>query len=157
LSPKKTPSQLVGKTTSEEVLNLVKEALEAYQNVTPIRDNLRKFTTNIGAFDSWLAMLPEAFPYASTVYGGIKILLKAATKMGEVREKVFEVVGLIPAMVAKTYKYTELYASSSQLQIQSEELYGEILGVCDHVLDWLNKPPASGFTHICIIIIRNSN
>jgi len=155
LPPKSKPSRLAGTSSSEEVMELVNDTLRTYKNVPTIQENLRKFSAHVKKFDSWLQRMPKAFPYSEVVYGGIKILLEAAGRFQEVRERVMEVIALIPDTVGKAFYYTGLYPVQSfgPLQIHSEELYVAILSICDYVLDWLLKAPASMFTQIFLILI----
>ena len=136
------------------MLKLIDDAHTQYKYIPRIRQSLRKFTTYANKFNTCLDLLSKApfeFPYLSVIYGGIKILLEAAARLHDMREKVFEVVGLIPDMAAKAQIYSDIYKSSPRLQEKSEELYVAILGVCDHVLKLLNKTPPSKFTQRFLI------
>ncbi|KAG0124129.1 hypothetical protein HOY82DRAFT_673677 [Tuber indicum] len=143
-SVEKTPSKLVGKTTWDDVKELMRKAEDEYQDVGTIRKHLRKFSENAPIFNSWLTLLPQA-SYTSTIYGGFRIMFDAAGKLHGVREKVFEILGEIPDRIAKTQVYAELYRSSKQVQERSAELYVAILDIFEHVLGWFAKKPERKF------------
>ena len=66
----------------------------------------------------------------------ISISFKAAIKIKEVRESIFDALGSIPTTLANAKLYTEMW-KSVELHREFSKLYTAILEVFEHMLSWL--------------------
>ena len=146
--------------TWEEVEHVVGEVKRQYEGKSGAMAATRRFFDRIGknggTFTAWLGLLPDG-EYSSVVCGAFKLIIKvstptgvrcftpcdtkrlsekAAIKIKEVRESIFDALGSIPTTLANAKLYTEMWRSV-ELHGEFSKLYTAILGVFEHMLSWL--------------------
>ena len=134
--------------TLENLLSKAKEVELNYKNSGKTRKAMRFFLKYSAEVASWLVVFPRTFPHSAIAFGGLKLLLEAAGRVGEGSADVFKILGEIPKALASVNVYVKLYKSSELIQAKSEEIYLVLIDVFEYALSWLFKAPASMLTVI---------
>ncbi|PUU78256.1 hypothetical protein B9Z19DRAFT_1127125 [Tuber borchii] len=141
-----TKTQVWESMTLSNILKKAQAAEEKYKKSSVIRGWLRKFAKELPLLKPWLGLLPATlFPYTNVLMGGLKIMLDAAAKVQDGREKIVKILGEIPGIIGRGQVFAEIYQSSPRVQERSEQLYIVMLDVFEHVLIWLTRKAATNF------------
>ena len=107
-----------------------------------IRGCLRKFSDNAESFTVLLEFLPTD-TYGSLIFGGVSVILSAASKVGRAREGVLEALAEIPEILASAGIFDTMYKNSPRLQGAVSQLYVAILRALEYILLWFHQSAAS--------------
>lgn len=131
----------------ENLLEKVKNVESEYENSSKIRKAMRRIRKYAEAVATWLVALPRNFAHAAVAYGGTKLLLEAAARLGEASADAFKILGEIPKALASMAPYVTIY-KSQPVQAKNEEIYKVLIELFEYALSWLYKNPASMLTAI---------
>ncbi|KAI9774143.1 MAG: hypothetical protein M1840_005236 [Geoglossum simile] len=106
-----------------------------------VRGCLRKFSDNAESFTLLLEFLPSD-AYGSLIYGGVSVILSAASKVGHAREGVLEALTEIPEILASAGIFDTMYKSSPRLQKAVSQLYVATLLALEYILLWFHQSAA---------------
>ena len=111
-----------------------------------VRHGLRKCGENSKRFSGWLDLLPSDSEYFSIVCGGLKLIIKAADRLGIVRKSICDAIADIPAYLTTTSLVSGLFRQSKELHEASSALYIATLAALDHIVVWFRQKAASMLT-----------
>ncbi|KAI9775618.1 MAG: hypothetical protein M1839_001019 [Geoglossum umbratile] len=114
-----------------------KESLKA-----KVRGCLRKFSENAQSFTVWLDFLPND-TYGSLIYGGVSVILAAASKIGHARDGVLEALAEIPDILANAGIFNNMYKDSPRVHTAVSNLYVATLLALEYILFWFHQSAAS--------------
>lgn len=147
----RTKFDIRGKHTWEEVIQEAKIAELKYKRkgsddspFSKVRGCFRKLQSRVSGFEAWLELIPSS-TYSTVVSGGFKIIIRASTRMNEIREFIFTALASIPDEIEKAQLMMEMNRDlkfSPRLHERISELYVSILKVMHHILLWLQKKSA---------------
>ena len=133
--------------TWEEVLDEVNQVASQYKDKSgfwaKIRRGMRKFGESSQAFAGWLELLPSDSEYFSIICGGLKLIIKAAARLRDVRESVLDAIANIPALLNNTKLVNGIFKRSKELHQSSSALYVTTLAALDHIVVWFRQNAAS--------------
>jgi hypothetical protein len=107
-----------------------------------VRGCLRKFGDNAESFTLLLEFLPSD-TYGSLIFGGVSVILSAASKVGHAREGVLEALAEIPEILASAGIFDTMYKNSPRLQRAVSQLYVATLLALEYILLWFHQSAAS--------------
>ena len=139
--------------TWEEVIDEVNLIAGQYKDKSgfwaKIRRSLRKCGENSQAFAGWLELLPSDSEYFSIICGGLKLIIKAAARLKDVRESIFDAIAKIPTLLSNTKLVQGIFGQSKELHMASSALYVSTLAALDHIVTWFRQNAASMLIDIC--------
>ncbi|MCJ1382835.1 hypothetical protein MMC17_005948 [Xylographa soralifera] len=103
------------------------------------RRGYESFGKNSATFQSWLELLPTESNYLSVLCGGLKLILRAAHRLSEIRSKIHEFVENIPRTISGTAIVLGAFKNSPELHKSTAELYVAILKPLQAVYEWCQK------------------
>ncbi|KAM0254282.1 hypothetical protein ACHAQJ_006922 [Trichoderma viride] len=130
--------------TAAQLESLVEESIKRYQKNDSkgfwgkIRLACRKLGENKDNIEGWLGVLPSENQYLSVVCGGLMLIVKAAARLNDIREKVLESLESIPTLISNAQRVSIIYAESNKLKALSKAFYASILTALGHILKYLN-------------------
>ncbi|KAI3318453.1 hypothetical protein HD806DRAFT_315959 [Xylariaceae sp. AK1471] len=137
----KTRFNLQAKHTWSEVISEAEFAEIKYNSKADkespfgrVRGFFRSLRSNSPAIENWLDLLPTESEYGSLICGGLKVILRAATRMDEVKDFIISAMAAIPDEVEKA----QLMIDYSQDQDISRRLYNRVSSLYCTVFDILN-------------------
>jgi hypothetical protein len=107
-----------------------------------VRGFFRALQRDTAAPEGWLEVLPTQSEYASVICGGFKVLLRAASRMDEIRESIMGALATIPDEVEKAKLMIDFHQGlkpSKRLYGEVSELYTSLFAVLNHVIYWFNQ------------------
>ncbi|KAI0165324.1 hypothetical protein GGR52DRAFT_104637 [Hypoxylon sp. FL1284] len=111
-----------------------------------VRGFFRSLQKKSPILDSWLKLLPEESEYASLICGGFKIILRAATRMDEIKDYMIQALGTIPEEVESAQlmiDYNKDLDTSRRLYRRVSSLYYSVFGVLEHIIRWYGQKSVS--------------
>ncbi|KAI9690601.1 MAG: hypothetical protein M1820_009996 [Bogoriella megaspora] len=142
-----------GRHTMQEVIEEVKATEMAYKRkatgdnsaLGKVRGSLRRLESRTGSLEALLDFVPNQSVYASVVCGGFKMIIRAATRMQEIRESIYNTLATIPDELEKAQITKAIYSDiepSPRLHKCVSELYVCILKALQHIMQWLSQNSA---------------
>ncbi|KAL8295803.1 hypothetical protein RB597_009127 [Gaeumannomyces tritici] len=131
-----------GKHTIQELLDVVESAVDKYQNADTkglwgkVRLAFRKLGGSGDVVTGWLGLLPSETEYLSVICGGLKLIIKAASRMKSVADKVLEALCDLPALLSSTKRVLQCFP---ELRAHSDALYKSTLAALGHMLAYLGR------------------
>lgn len=126
--------------TWDEVLAEVDRVACQYRDITgfwaKIRKGLRKFGDDHGAFDAWTELLPTQSLYCSVLCGGLKLVIRAAARLKDIRESICDALSEIPVLLSNTKLILGAFKKSKELHRCSSTLYVTTLAALEHIVTW---------------------
>lgn len=112
-----------------------------------VRGLFRLLQKRSPAIDSWLGLLPSQSEYGSLICGGLKLVLCAATKMGEIRESIIRAMATIPDEVEKAQLLLDYNEDldTTRLLKKVSELYYVVFDLIEYIIAWYGQK--SGIRH----------
>ncbi|KAH8704255.1 hypothetical protein BGW36DRAFT_444961 [Talaromyces proteolyticus] len=107
-----------------------------------VRGFFRSLQKRSAIIENWLDLLPTQSQYGSLICGGIKMILRAATRMDEVKEFIFKALATIPDEVEKAQlmiDYNQDLQAFSRLYNRVSSLYSTIFGILEHIITWYGQ------------------
>ncbi|KAI0407319.1 hypothetical protein F4802DRAFT_555016 [Xylaria palmicola] len=107
-----------------------------------VRGLFRSFRSNSPAIQNWLSLLPSDSMYASLICGGLKVILRAATKMDEIKESIVGAMAAIPDEVDKAQLLIDYNAGQDinrRLYTSVSSLYSAVFGILNHIIVWYKE------------------
>ncbi|GAW26731.1 hypothetical protein SAMD00023353_4600300 [Rosellinia necatrix] len=148
----KTRFDLQAKHTWSEVINEAKIAEMKYNNKANkespfgrVRGLFRILRSNSPAMENWLGLLPTESAYGSLICGGLKVILRAATRMDEVKEFVVQAIAAIPEEIEKAQlliDYTEGQDTNRRLYNSVSSLYCAVFDILNDIIAWYKERSA---------------
>ncbi|KAL8391294.1 hypothetical protein RB595_010058 [Gaeumannomyces hyphopodioides] len=138
----KTGIDPYGKHTIQELLAVVESAVDKYQNADTkglwgkVRLAFRKLGGSGDVITGWLGLLPSETEYLSVVCGGLKLIIKAASRMKSVADKVLEALCDLPVLLSSTKRVLQCFP---ELRAHSDALYKSILVALGRMLAYLGR------------------
>ncbi|KAE8452652.1 hypothetical protein EG329_013911 [Mollisiaceae sp. DMI_Dod_QoI] len=129
----------------KEVVQQIDSALNAYRRDSErtiwevIRKGFWRLSECSDALENWLKLLPSSNDYCSVIYGGISLILKAAARIGDVRNEAFDALAKIPDYLENTRQAVNLFSNSESLRRCGVKLYTVTIVVLRHILEWFKK------------------
>lgn len=160
--PKKyqTKFDIRGKHTWNEVIEEVQNAELKYKKkgsddgaFSKVRGCFRKLEGRAQGFETFLELIPSQNNYASPIAGSFKLIIRASTRMNEVREFVFSTLASIPEEIERAQlllDFNQDLIISPRLHKRISEMYISILNLIKHILQWLES--RSGMRHIKVFV-----
>ena len=153
-----------GKHTWEEVIQEVRYAEEKYKKkasdesaFSKVRGAFRMLEGRAASFETFLELIPSQNNYASPIAGSFKLIIRASTRMNEIRDFIFSTLASIPQEIERAQlvlEFNQDLGLSPRLHKQISELYISILKVIDHVLNWIKQK--SGIKHLKALVQQGS-
>ncbi|KAH0541252.1 hypothetical protein FGG08_004257 [Glutinoglossum americanum] len=106
-----------------------------------IRGCLRRFSDNTESLAFLLEFLPSD-SYGSLIYGGVAVILKAASRLGHAREGVLEALTELPEILSSASIFDAMYKDSPRLKNAVSVLHVATLLALEHILSWFSKHAA---------------
>lgn len=160
----KTKFDVRGKHTWEEVIEEAQAAEAKYRKkgsdesaFSKIRGYFRKLEGRAAAFETFLELIPSQNNYASPIAGSFKLIIRASTRMNEVRDFILSALASIPEDIERAQLLLEFNSDlimSPRLHKRISELYISILRVLQQVLQWLERK--SGIKHLKAFVQQSS-
>ncbi|KAL7919886.1 hypothetical protein ACQKWADRAFT_299920 [Trichoderma austrokoningii] len=131
--------------TVAQLESLVDESIKRYQANDSrgfwgkIRLACKRLGENKENIEGWLGVLPSENQYLSVICGGLKLIVKAAVKLNENREKVLRSLESIPTLISNAQRVTIIYKESDKLKLLSNTFYTSVLAALGHILKYLNN------------------
>lgn len=148
----KTRFDLRTKHTWSEVIEEATTAETKYQKkgdgespFGKVRGFFRTLQMKSPVAEGWLDLLPSQTEYMSLVCGGFKVILRAATRMNDVKDFVVETLAAIPEEVERAklrINNNEGLEPSKRLYDSVSHLYVTIFAVLEHIIDWYSQRSA---------------
>ncbi|KAJ8133034.1 hypothetical protein O1611_g590 [Lasiodiplodia mahajangana] len=145
----KTGFNLQSKHTWAEVISEAKCAEIKYNKKADkespfgrVRGFFRSLRSNSPAIQNWLSLLPSDSMYGSLICGGIKVILRAATRMDEIKEFIVGAMAAIPEEVDKAQlliQYNTDQDVNRRLYKSVSSLYYAVFGILNHIIVWYRK------------------
>ncbi|KAF9639965.1 hypothetical protein BFW01_g11771 [Lasiodiplodia theobromae] len=140
----KTGIDIHDKHTMQQVWNELDEAIKQYQEkgTKGIRGRIRGLGRKLGkhseAVDVWLGLLPTQSQYLSVVLGGLKLIIKAASRMKSLTDEIIDALLEIPVIFDTTERARTSYGSDSLKNITGA-LYTSMVKALGHILEYLRR------------------
>ncbi|PYH99752.1 hypothetical protein BO71DRAFT_424824 [Aspergillus ellipticus CBS 707.79] len=102
------------------------EAMREYENdVDNKARNLGESSLgeHSGILEGWLGLIPSESNYLSTICGGIKLVLHAASRMKDIREDILSALCDIPVILNGAQRVLGIYKVSNELRVYNDALY----------------------------------
>lgn len=145
-----------GKHTWDEVIQEVQIAELKYKKkgsdegaFSKVRGCFRKLESRAAGFETFLELIPSQNNYASPIAGSFKLIIRASTRMNEIRDFIFSALATIPEEVEKAQLLLDFNQDldfSTRLHKRISELYISILNLIKQILQWLES--RSGMRHL---------
>ena len=122
-----------------------------------VRGLFRSLQSNSPAIQNWLSLLPSDSMYGSLICGGIKVILRAATRMDEIKESIVGALAVIPGEVDKAQlliDYNMDQDINRRLYKSVSSLYCAVFGLLNHIIVWYKKRSIK--RHAKAIILQES-
>ncbi|KAI0199495.1 hypothetical protein F4808DRAFT_461815 [Astrocystis sublimbata] len=129
--------------TISQLTQLIESTIDTYENEDTegcwgrIRLAFRKFGENGKAFEGWLGLLPTESMYLAVVCGGLKLIIKAASRMRNVAKQVLDGLHRIPDILNGARRVLRIFEHDDNLLDQSRKLYTSVLTALGHMLEYL--------------------
>jgi len=110
-----------------------------------VRGFFRALQRDTATPQGWLEIMPTQSEYASVICGGFKVLLRAASRMDEIREFILRALATIPDEVENAQLMIDFHQGlkpSRRLYDKVSELYISIFSLLNHVVYWFNQRSA---------------
>jgi len=107
-----------------------------------VRGFFRSLQKRSPMMENWLGLLPADSEYGSLICGGIKIILRAAARMDEVREFMVRTLASIPDEIERAQlviDYNQKLSTYPRLYKSVSSLYYSIFEVLTHVITWYGQ------------------
>ncbi|KAI1150758.1 hypothetical protein F4825DRAFT_425466 [Nemania diffusa] len=107
-----------------------------------VRGFFRSLRSNSPAIQNWLSLLPSDSMYGSLICGGFKVILRAATRMDEIKEFIVGAMAAIPDEVDKAQlliDYNTDQDVNRRLYTSVSSLYIAVLGILNHIIVWYKE------------------
>jgi hypothetical protein len=160
----KTKFDIRGKHTWEEVIEEVQAAETKYRKkgsdesaFSKIRGCFRKLEGRAAAFETFLELIPSHNNYASPIAGSFKLIIRASTRMNEIRDFTLLALATIPEDIERAQlmlEFNQDLIMSPRLHKRISELYISILSVLQQILQWLERN--SGIKHFKVFVQQSS-
>ncbi|KAI0151811.1 hypothetical protein GGR57DRAFT_470459 [Xylariaceae sp. FL1272] len=98
--------------------------------------------SNSSAMENWLDLLPSGSVYGSLICGGFKIILRAATRMDEIKQFIIKAMADIPEEIAKAkllIEYNEGQDPNQRLYNSISTLYRVVFDILDSIIRWYRE------------------
>ncbi|KAI0529919.1 hypothetical protein GGR58DRAFT_277212 [Xylaria digitata] len=145
----KTRFSLQSKHTWAEVVSEAKFAELQYNKKVGkespfgrVRGLFRALRSNSPAISDWLDLLPTDSLYGSLICGGLKVILRAATRMDEIKEFLLAAMAAIPDEVEKAQLLIDYNAdqdTTQRLYNSVSSLYYSVFDILNHVIIWYKE------------------
>ncbi|RWA07424.1 hypothetical protein EKO27_g7677 [Xylaria grammica] len=107
-----------------------------------IRGFFRILRSNSPAITNWLDLLPTESEYGSLICGGFKLILRAATRMNEIKEFIVGAMAAIPDEVEKAQLLIEYNADQDvnrRLYNSVSSLYRTVFDILNDIIGWYKE------------------
>ncbi|RYC58964.1 hypothetical protein CHU98_g7253 [Xylaria longipes] len=160
----KTRFNLQAKHTWAEVINEAEFAEMKYNRKVDkespfgrVRGLFRILRSNSPAIHNWLDLLPTESTYGSLICGGLKVILRAATRMNEINEFIVEAMAAIPDEVEKAQlltDYNEEQDTNRRLYNSVSSLYCSVFDILNDIIAWFKEKSAK--RHVKALLQQNT-
>ncbi len=102
----------------------------------------RKLLSHSSAMENWLALLPSESEYGSLICGVFKIILRAATRMSEIKDFIVKTMADIPEKIDKAQlfmDYNEDQDPARRLYDSITALYGIVFDILNDIIRWYRE------------------
>ncbi|KAK4465050.1 hypothetical protein QBC42DRAFT_262380 [Cladorrhinum samala] len=143
-----------GTHTVNQLESIVSEAIEQHQGANSkgawgkINLACRKLSEGKDSIEGWLGLLPSENSYLSIVCGGLKLILKAAARLTQIRDKILEALQQIPTILNSAQRVLNIYKDSDGLKSLSKAFYMSTLAVLGHILNYLRRKASSNILKV---------
>jgi hypothetical protein len=110
-----------------------------------VRGFFRLLRSNSPALENWLDLLPTESMYGSLICGGLKVILRAATRMDEVKDFIVSAMAAIPDEIEKAQlmiDYNQDQDTSRRLYNRVSSLYCTVFDILNVIIAWYKENPA---------------
>ncbi|KAF7502759.1 hypothetical protein GJ744_005176 [Endocarpon pusillum] len=104
----------------------------------------RKFGAACPSIESCLVILPRDL-YSSVLCGGLEMIIKAAARRSQLRDKVRQTLTELPETFEEASQFREKYPDDQQLSEKMLVLYIKMLGVFEGALEFYHQNPGEHF------------
>lgn len=107
-----------------------------------VRGFFRILRSNSPAIQGWLDLLPTDSMYGSLICGGLKVILRAATRMDEVKDFIVGAMAAIPDEVEKAQlliDYNEDQDTNRRLYNSVSSLYCAAFDILNEIINWFKE------------------
>ncbi|KAI0478289.1 hypothetical protein F4859DRAFT_479278 [Xylaria cf. heliscus] len=107
-----------------------------------VRGFFRILRSNSPAVINWLDLLPTESMYGSLICGGLKVILRAATRMDEIKEFIIGTLATIPDEIEKARLLTDYNRdqdTNSRLYNSVSSLYCAVFDILNDIIDWFKE------------------
>jgi hypothetical protein len=128
-----------------DVVNQIDSALREYKSDSErivweaVRKSFWKLSESQDALKNWIALLPSQSEYMSIICGGLNLIIKAAGRIGDVRNEAFRALAEIPFHLESTRESVGIFSKSEALRKCGVRLYTVTLDALGHILKWFKK------------------
>ncbi|TGJ84773.1 hypothetical protein E0Z10_g3977 [Xylaria hypoxylon] len=145
----KTRFNLQSKHTWTEVISEAEIAEKKYNKKADkespfgrIRGLFRILRSNSPAIHNWLDLLPTESTYGSLICGGLKVILRAATRMDEIKEFIVGAMAAIPDEIEKAQlliNYNSDQDTNRRLYNSVSSLYSAVFDILNDIIAWYKE------------------
>ena len=130
----------IARETYEKLASTSKQDSKIHKCRNMIRKSFRSFSSHAQLLSGWLSLIPDG-DYGAVVCGTLRMIFKAAARLGKVREDMMEAISQIPETIAIIHWYKEIYSNSLQMRPSILRFEVATLMALEHVLLWLTEKP----------------
>ena len=128
-----------------DVVSQIDSALKEYKNESErtvweaVRKSFWRLSESQDALKNWMALLPSESEYMSIICGGLNLIIKAAGRIGDVRNEAFRALAELPFHLENTRESVGIFSKSDALRKCGVRLYTVTLDTLGHILKWFKK------------------
>ncbi|KAI0435900.1 hypothetical protein F4803DRAFT_544036 [Xylaria telfairii] len=113
-----------------------------------VRGLFRILRSNSPAIHNWLDLLPTESMYGSLICGGLKVILRAATRMDEIKEFIIGALATIPDEIEKAQLLTDYNRdqdTNRRLYNSVSSLYYTVFDILNDIIAWFKEKSAKRY------------
>ncbi|KAF2647326.1 hypothetical protein K491DRAFT_709242 [Lophiostoma macrostomum CBS 122681] len=99
-----------------------------------LSDGLRSFGRNNKVFETWASLLPSDSEYVSVLCGGLKLIIRAAARLHDLRSEICDALAEISVLLKCTHIVVSIFERSKDLVQASSALYSAIIVAIHHIV-----------------------